>query len=517
MQINRSGHVKINGTVGIVPLKANLEVASEKIALKPFQPYVDEAVNAQIETGSTSSKGRILYRGQDNQPEIRYEGDFRVDELEIKDRVQTEDFITMAQFKADGIVLDLLPNKLLVSHVLVDRPHARVTIDQKGLINVVHAFAPVEKKEGAEKNLLQRLVSFLIMQFKGPMPMKVDRVQLKKFTGDFVDASISPAYSAHAEITEGSVRGLSSDPSVLADFKIEGRIDRTAAIGGTGRMNPINALQSSKVDVSLKDFDLKPVSPYSGKFVGYKIDRGTLHLDLKYQVDDDKVNGNNVIYIDHLELGEEVDSPNAPNLPIKLGVTLLKDKNDRITLQVPVKGNVKDPHFDFGKAVESALTGTVDEAAGDPFATVSEIDGFKGKELRTVTFDFGSSELQERETRKLTALAKFLKERKPLTLGVVGTADRQMDEAAIVGESTEKSPPGDDQGSDKETQERSTPAQTIDDERLERLAQSRAEKVSAYLTEQAHVEAKRIQLKPVQIKLAPDGDRGLVELSLSVE
>ena len=282
-------------------------------------------------------------------------------------------------------------------------------------------------------------------------------------------------------------------------------------------MNPINALQSSKVDVSLKDFDLKPVSPYSGKFVGYKIDRGTLHLDLKYQVDDDKVNGNNVIYIDHLELGEEVDSPNAPNLPIKLGVTLLKDKNDRITLQVPVKGNVKDPHFDFGKAVESALTGTIDEAAGDPFATVSEIDGFKGKELRTVTFDFGSSELQERETRKLTALAKFLKERKPLTLGVVGTADRQMDEAAIVGESTEKSPPGDDQGSDKETQERSTPAQTIDDERLERLAQSRAEKVSAYLTEQAHVEAKRIQLKPVQIKLAPDGDRGLVELSLSVE
>ena len=517
MQINRSGHVKINGTVGIVPLKANLEVASEKIALKPFQPYVDEAVNAQIETASTSSKGRIRYQGQDTQPKIRYEGDFRVDELEIRDRVQTKDFITMAQLKADGIVLELLPNKLLVSDVLIDRPNARITIDQEGLVNVVHAFAPVEKKEEKEKNLLQRLVSFLIIQLKGPMPMNVDRVQLKKFTADFVDASISPAYSTHAEITEGSVRGLSSDPSVLADFKIEGRIDPTATIRGTGRMNPLNAQQYSKVEASLKDFDLKSVSPYSGKFIGFKIDRGTLHIGLKYQVDDHKVNGNNIIRIDHLELGEEVDSPDAPNLPIKLGVTLLKDKNDRITVQLPVKGDVKDPQFDFGKAIESALTGAIDDAASDPFAAIPGIDGFKGEELRTVAFAFGSSELQEREIRKLTALSKFLKERKPLTLGLVGTADRQMDGAAIVAESPEKSPPGDDEASDKEKQEPSAPSKTIDDEQLEQLAQRRAEKVSTYLIEQGKVEPKRIQLKPVQIKPAPDGKSGLVELTLSVE
>lgn len=517
MQINRAGDVKVNGTAGIDPLKADLEVVSEKIALKSFQPYVDEAVNAQVKAGSISSKGRIRYQGQDAQPRIRYEGDFRVDELEIQDRVQTEDFITMAQFKTDGIVLELLPNKLLASQVLVDRPHARVTIDQNGMVNVVNAFTPVEKKEGKEKNLLQRLVSFLILQFRGPMQMNVEQVQLKGLAADFLDASISPTYSMHVEISEGSVKGLSSDPSALADFKIKGRIDQTAGIGGTGRMNPLNALHYSKVDISLKDFDLKPVSPYSGKFVGYKIDRGTLRLDLKYQVADDKVNGNNVITIDHLELGEEVDSPDAPNLPIKLGVTLLKDKNDRITVQVPVKGDVKDPHFDFEKAVESALTGTIDEAASDPFAAVSEIDGFKGRELRTVMFYFGSSEFQERETRKLTALAKFLKERKPLTLGVVGTADRQMDGAAILRESPEKSPPDDDQASDKDGQEHRASGQVINDEQLERLAQRRAEKVSAYLIEQANVEAKRIQLKPVQIKLAPDGENGLVELSLSVE
>jgi outer membrane protein OmpA-like peptidoglycan-associated protein len=517
MQINRAGHVKIHGTAGIDPLKADLQVASEKIALKPFQPYVDDAVNARIEAGTTRSKGRIQYLGQDARPTIRYKGDFSVDGLKIQDRVQTEDFITMAQFKADGIVLELLPNKLLTSHVLIDRPRARVTIDRNGVVNVVNAFRPVETKEEEEKNLLQRVVSFLILQFKGPIEMNIDRVQLENLAADFVDGSISPTYSTHVEITEGSVKGLSSDPAVLADFKIEGRIDPAATFGGTGRMNPMSARQYSKADVSLKDFDLKPVSPYSGKFVGYNIDKGTLHLDLKYQVEDDQVNGNNVIYIDQLKLGEKVDSPHAPNLPIKLGVALLKDKKGRITVQVPVEGDVKDPRFNFGKAVQSALTGTIDDAGSDPFSTIPEIDGFKGKDLRTVAFDFGLSELQKQETQKLNALAAFLKERDPLILGIVGTADRQMDGAAILAESPAESLPGDDQASDKDTKEEPALAQAVNDERLERLAQRRAEKVSRYLIEQARVEAKRIQLKPVEIKQTPDGETGLVELFLSVE
>ena len=363
MQINRAGSVKVNGKAGIAPLQADVKVVIEKIGLESFQPYVDEAVNAQIATGSTSSTGRIRYRGQDAQPQIQIEGDFSIDELEIQDRVQTEDFITLAQFKAGGIALELLPNKLNASEVLIDRPHARVTIDQAGVVNVVNAFAPVEKKAAdGQENLLQRLVNFLILQFKGPMPMRVNQVRLAQFTAEFVDASISPTFSTHVEITDGTVKGLSSDPSARADFKLNGSIDKTATIEGAGQMNPMNALQYSKVDVSLKDYALKPVSPYSGKFIGFKINQGTLHTDLKYQVDNDTVKGDNIITIDQLELGEKVDSPDAPNLPIKLGVTLLKDSNGRITLQVPVAGNVKDPQFDFAKAIESSLTGAIEGA-----------------------------------------------------------------------------------------------------------------------------------------------------------
>ena len=73
LQINQAGTVKVNGSAGIDPLSADLEVFSDKIALKSFQPYVDTAVNAQIVSGTTSSKGRILYQGKDDTLHLKLE------------------------------------------------------------------------------------------------------------------------------------------------------------------------------------------------------------------------------------------------------------------------------------------------------------------------------------------------------------------------------------------------------------------------------------------------------------
>lgn len=519
MRINQEGDVKIEGTAGMVPLTADLNVVATKVALKAFHPYVDEAVNARIASGTISSRGRIRYRGKDSQPQIRYEGDFGVDDVKIQDRVQSEDFITLVQLKAREIGLELLPNKLTVSRILIDRPHARVTVDEAGVINVVDAFSPVKKEttEEDKANLLKRMVDFLLLQFKGPMPMGVDRVQLKTFAGDFVDASISPSYKTQVEITDATVTGLSSDPSAKADFTFNGRIDGKGRLEGSGQMNPMNALQYSKVKVSVKNFALNPVSPYSGKFIGFRIDRGTLHTDLKYQVTNGTVDGNNIIIIDQLALGEPVNSPDALNLPIKLGVTMLKDSKGRIKVQVPVKGNVNDPQFDFAKAIGSALTGTIEDAGSAPFAAITEVDGFTGQELSTVAFEFGFAELLDREKRKLNALATLLNEREALTLIIVGTADRRRDRSAIMGESPQTIPPGDDSAPEDEAPAAEPGTDQVADNEIETLARQRAEAVSTYLIEQAAIDAARIHVQPFRIKTEWDGEKGLVEFSLSVE
>jgi outer membrane protein OmpA-like peptidoglycan-associated protein len=438
----------------------------------------------------------------------------------MSDRVQTKEFIKLAQFKTSGTVLELLPNKLQVAEVLIDKPYINVTIDPNGTVNVADAFAPAEKGKGDQKgsqNLLQRLADFLTTQIKGPMPMGIELVQLNNFSADFVDGTIKPAYSAQLEITKGTVKGLSSDPSARGDFKIEGTIDQSAAIESAGQMNPMNALHYAKIDFSLKDFDLVAVTPYSGKYAGHKIAEGKLHLELAYLVDNQTIDAGNKIYIDQLTLGDKVDSPDAPNLPLELGIALLKDANGRITLNVPVRGNVKDPKFSIGQSVNDALTKTIDDAGKSPFATIAEIDGFKGQELRIIEFESGLSELNAQAKKKLDALAKFLNKKTELTLGVEGTADQQADGTPASGKQTEKAESGDAPKADSSSQQDQAQGQVVDDEQLKMLAQKRAEQVKAYLTQSAKVAEKRVQLKPAQIKSASAGGYGHVELFLTVQ
>ena len=506
LQINRAGTVQVDGSAVINPLSADLAVLSDKIALKSFQPYVDTAVKAKIVSGTTSSKGRVLYQGKGGQPQISYQGELSLDGVKINDRVQSDDFINQKLIKASGIALDLQPNKLQIDDILIDKTHASITIDQNGTVNVVQTFTPVPQKgEKGKENLIDRLVGFLILQIEGPMPMAIGEIRLKDIAIDFFDESITPSYKTNLVITDGTMKGMSSDPAARADFKIDGIIDQSAKIQSSGQMNPLNAMHYAKVDFALTDFKLQPVSPYSGKFIGYKIAEGSLDLKLKYQVDNNKFNGDNQIIIDQLELGEKVDSPDATNLPVALAVTVLKGTDGIITLQLPVSGDVNDPQFEFGQTVTSSLTGVVKDASAPPSSTAAESSQsstatdsspssssataetkpITGDDLRFIEFEFGLAELTAHATKKLDVLAKFLNKTPALTLGIEGTADQQKDQAT-------------------------------DDNQLKMLARKRADVVKNYLIQKGKVAETRLRLKPAKIISKTDNAHGRVDLYLSM-
>ena len=57
----------------------------------------------------------------------------------------------------------------------------------------------------------------------------------------------------------------------------------------TGRIQPFKKDLFVDLKASFKDVDLSPVSPYSGRYVGYSIQKGKLSFDLKYLIDNKKL------------------------------------------------------------------------------------------------------------------------------------------------------------------------------------------------------------------------------------
>ena len=96
--------------------------------------------------------------------------------------------------------------------------------------------------------------------------------------------------------------------------------------------------------------EIPPLSPMSVHYLGYPVTKGRSDLGLDYKVKDQHLKGTNHIVTQDLTLGDKVEGQGKVNLPIKLGVSLLTDKDGRITLDFPVEGRLDDPKFGVGTA-----------------------------------------------------------------------------------------------------------------------------------------------------------------------
>lgn len=104
-------------------------------------------------------------------------------------------------------------------------------------------------------------------------------------------------------------------------------------------------MASLDIATSFKRVELTTLTPYSGKFAGFRIRKGRLNLDLHYLITNGQLKAENKVVVEQLQLGEKVDSPDAVDLPIRLAVALLKDTEGKISIELPVTGDLNNPQF----------------------------------------------------------------------------------------------------------------------------------------------------------------------------
>ena len=176
--------------------------------------------------------------------------------------------------------------------------------------------------------------------------------------------------------------------------------------------------------------DLSPLTPYSGRYAGYEIEKGKLSLNLSYRIEKRKLDAQNKVFIDQFTFGDPVESPHATKLPVRLAVSLLKDRKGEIHLDLPVTGQIDDPKFSVWRIVWKIIGNLLVKAATSPFALIGAMFG-GGEELSYLEFDPGLSDIPAAGAGKLRNLAKALYERPALKLEIEGHADLERDPEAL--------------------------------------------------------------------------------------
>jgi hypothetical protein len=242
---------------------------------------------------------------------------------------------------------------------------------------------------------------------------------------------MQPNFATGIQDLHGTIEGLSSDPSSRANVSLKGKVDRYAPVDISGVVNLLSASTYSDISMNFRGLELTRMTPYSVRFAGYKIASGTLDADLHYKVDHGTLNADHTLVIDQLQLGDQVPSPHATKLPLRLAVALLKDRDGVIRLGLPVTGSLNNPQFSLGPLIGKALLHLLEKAVTAPFALLGRAFG-GGPDMNRIDFPPGSAALLPATQARVAALAKALAQRPQLQLQVPAAFAPDVDRPAVA-------------------------------------------------------------------------------------
>jgi Domain of Unknown Function (DUF748) len=437
-QVNRKGSLSVAGAVGISPIHADLALDLKGVDLLPIQPYITAQINLLITQAELSSRGRLtLDQAPDGSLKGGFRGDVTLGNLATIDKLNASDFLNWKSLFFGGVDARLAPLSLNIDQIALNNFFARVIIDPSGRINLqdVMRTAPSERRSltTAQPQVAAAPVpkppASAAAEPSASFPIKIRELKLEAGSVRYTDNFIKPNYTANLVDLGGTVSGLSSAADSSAAVDVRGQVN-SAPLTIEGRINPIRGDLFVDLKAGVHGMELAPLSPYSGKYVGYGIERGKLSFDVAYKLEHRQLSAENRLVLDQLTFGEKVESPDATTLPVRFAISLLKDRNGVIDLNLPIGGSLDDPQFSIGGVIVKVIVNLVSKAVTAPFAMLGSLFG-GGEELSFVEFDPGQVEVGPAGQARLQALAKALIERPGLTLEIAASVDPVADREGL--------------------------------------------------------------------------------------
>jgi len=430
--IGKQGKLQAAGEVNLAPVTARLDVSTRDIDLRVAQAYISPFIRLELRSGMLASDLKVNLTSTEPLA-FSVAGKAQVNQLHTLDTIKGRDFVKWQQVNVDGLSY-VHGDALSIDKVTLLQPYARFIINEDRTTSVDDLLIP--QPPGAPASSPAKPASATAGK---PLGIHIGQININDGSANFADLTLTPNFATAIQQLNGQIGTIDNRKPTPAKVDVKGKVDRYAPVTIKGALNPFNPLASLDIATSFKRVELTTLTPYSGKFAGFRIRKGRLNLDLHYLITNGQLKAENKVVVEQLQLGEKVDSPDAVDLPIRLAVALLKDTEGRISIELPVSGDLNNPQFSVMPIVWQTLRNLVLRAAQAPFKFIGGlIAGGGSEDLGTVAFAPGSSELSGDAQSALDKLASALKERPELRLEIEGTSAQSSDGPLIAQQRLER-------------------------------------------------------------------------------
>ncbi|QPH83836.1 DUF748 domain-containing protein [Campylobacter concisus] len=498
MKSSQKLNLDLTSKIKLEPLDITAKIKLEDKNLPKYFAYAKPFLEADLSSGEMSADAQLHYA-----KDIKADAKLSVKDIRLDDK-NKEKLIAFKSLEVDKI--SLFKNNLEITGVALNSPFIKAHLSKEREFNL----SKIVKEDKSKAQNEQKAESKKAASKKDDeLNFSIKNFSLNNGEVDFSDASLFMPFATKISNLNGKLTDIDKKRPSSGEFK--GTVGKNGFSQITAKLFPFELKQNTDIKLDFKDIDLIDITPYSGQFLGYKIKKGKLNLNLNYSVVDSKLNGSNLINFDTLTLGEKVDSKDAVNLPLSLAISILSDQNNQINIDLPVEGNLDDPDFKYGGVIWAAVKKLFADITLAPFRFLGNALGLGGKDISSIDFLAGSSELISSEAPKIADFIKLTTAKPMMKLSITPTyseidvlyfKEKKLDQKInqIIASSGKdyitvlnSLVPNAKDKSDKALREEAIKAIEVDKEKLVELANERANAVKEALIK-ARLETGRINI-----------------------
>ncbi|WP_411160760.1 DUF748 domain-containing protein [Campylobacter concisus] len=415
MKSSQKLNLDVDSKIKIEPLDVSAKIKLNDTNLPKYFAYAKPFLEASLASGQMSADAQLHYA-----KDIKADAKVSIKDIRLNGK-KSEKLIAFKSLDLEKI--SFAKNDLAISGVSLNSLFIKAHLSKERKFNLSQIVKEDKNKAKTEAKPESKKVA---SKKDDELKFSVKNFSLKNGEVDFSDASLFMPFATTISKLNGKLTDIDKKRPSSGEF--QGVVGKNGFAQITAKLFPFELKQNTDIKLDFKDIDLTDITPYSGQFVGYKIKKGKLNLNLNYSVADSKLNGSNFINFDSLTLGEKVDSKDAVNLPLSLAISILSDQNNQINIDLPVEGNLDDPDFKYGGVIWAAVKKLFADITLAPFRFLGNALGLGSKDLSSIDFLAGSSELISSEAPKIADFIKLTGSKPKMKLSITPTYSK-LDES----------------------------------------------------------------------------------------
>jgi hypothetical protein len=417
-------------------LAYTLTLKLDELDLLLAYPYLKDYIKSSYAGGLLSSD--LFVKGDFDTPQaIALRGSVNLDDFRLDDAQKQ----TVASWKSFDISIDSInvaADKYNFGKISLVKPYMLVEMYAED-----NNFTRMMMPSGADTTAGTAVDS---IDYSNPFTMMAGYI--KQISKDYI---ISNYTAGSAEILNGHI--VYNDYTLEDRFTYDleelslqsGRIDSqgdsltfnvSCLANRSGRLNSYLAFdpkdyKNMAVNFTVDKMRISDFNPYSKFYVAHAFVEGLLKYASTNTIQNGIIASSNIMHIEKIEVSRRIGK-GLYSMPLRLAIVLLRDRHGNIDLDIPVKGDLKDPTYKLGKVIWKILGNLVVKAATAPYTLLSKALGVSEEELKLIRFDYLQKSFEKQQMKGLDLISQSLKEQPGLKVALVQVASHENEKEALA-------------------------------------------------------------------------------------